>query len=121
MVQTKPNAKESGPFWTAVTTNPMPRMEKGAADSISIAAALVYILDISGGRTSCESALMRRIRKQIIEVRIMFKLTLSEAHGTASWIGLPPSRDVWGIVHSTSVIIEITAKKKRCVKSPKPE
>jgi len=101
----------SGPFRADVTTRPMPRTEKGAADSMSIAATLVYIFDISGERISRVSALMRRMRKQIIAVRMMFKLTLSEAHGTASWIGFPFNNDMLGRAHSTSVMIEVTAKK----------
>jgi len=61
----------------------MPRMEKGAADSTSIAARLVYILhDVSGPCTCRKSARIRRRRKQIIEVTMMFKLTLREIHGT---------------------------------------
>ena len=96
-----------------VTTRPIPRMEKGAADSISIAATLVYSLDISGESTSRVSALIRRIQKQIIEVRMMFKLTLSEAHGTTSWIGLPFNKDVLGRAHSTTVMIETTARNDR--------
>jgi hypothetical protein len=88
-------------------------MEKGAADSMSIAAMLIYTLDISGERSSCVSALMRRMRKQIIAVRMMFRLTLSEAHGTASWIGFPFNKDMSGRAHSTSVMIEVTAKKDR--------
>jgi hypothetical protein len=95
-------------------------MEKGAADSTSIAAMLVYTLDVSGESTSRMSALMRIRRKQIIVVRMMFKLTLSEAHGTASWIGLPFNKDMLGKAHSTSVMIETTAK-KQTEKSPKPE
>jgi hypothetical protein len=51
---------------------------------MSIATTLVYILDISAWTNSRVSALMRRIWKQIIEVRMMFKLTLSVAHGTSS-------------------------------------
>jgi hypothetical protein len=42
-----------------------------------------------------------------------FKLTLSEAHGTASWIGFPFNKDMLGRAHSTSVMIEVTAKKYR--------
>jgi len=82
MVQTYPNAGTSNVLKAAVTTRPMPRMENGAADSISIAAMLVYILDISGESTSRMSARIRRRRKQIIEVTTTFKLTLSVTHGT---------------------------------------
>jgi hypothetical protein len=61
----------------------MPRMVKGAADSMSIAATLVYILDNVAGQFTCrKSARIRRMRKQIIEVTMMFKLTLRETHGT---------------------------------------
>jgi len=61
----------------------MPRMVKGAADSTSIAARLVYILhDVSGPCTVRKSARIRSRRKQIIEVTMMFKLTLRETHGT---------------------------------------
>jgi hypothetical protein len=88
-------------------------MEKGAADSTSIAAMLVYILDISGESTSRVSALIRMRRKQIIAVSMMFKLTLSKAHGTASWIGLPFNKDMLGRAHSTSVMIETTTTKRK--------
>ena len=60
---------------------PIPRIEIGAADSISIAAILVYTLAISGASTSRKAARMRRRRKQIIEVTMMFNPTLSEIHG----------------------------------------
>jgi hypothetical protein len=61
----------------------MPRMEKGAADSTSIAARLMYILDNVPGQCTCrKSALIRKRRKQIIEVTMMFKLTLKKTHGT---------------------------------------
>ena len=73
----------SGPFWTRVTRKPIPRMEKGAADSTSIAARLMYILDnVSGPCTCRKSARIRRRRKQIIEVTIIFKPTLRETHCT---------------------------------------
>jgi p-aminobenzoyl-glutamate transporter AbgT len=88
MVQTWPNAKTSGLFWADVTTRPIPMMERGAADSMSIAAMLVYILDISGLSTSRTRARIRRRRKQIIEVTMIFKPTLSETHGTASFVVL---------------------------------
>jgi hypothetical protein len=61
----------------------MPMMEKGAADSTSITARLVYILDdVSGPWTCRKSARIRSRRKQIIEVTMMFKPTLRETHGT---------------------------------------
>ena len=74
----------SGPFCAAPTTKPMPRMERGAADSMSIVAMLVYMFDISGVSTSRIRARIRMRRKQIIEVTMMFRLTLNETHGTAS-------------------------------------
>jgi hypothetical protein len=81
MVQTNANANKSGPSWTEVTRRPMPMMEKGAADSMSIAAILVYIPDDVAGPSTCrKSARIRRRRKQIIEVTMMFKLTLREIH-----------------------------------------
>jgi len=55
-------------------------METGVADSMSIATMLIYIFDTSGERTSRVSALMHRIWKQIIAARMVFKLTLNEAH-----------------------------------------
>jgi hypothetical protein len=87
-------------------------MEKGAADSISMVAMLVYMLDISGESTSRIRVRIRMRRKQIIEVTITFKLTLSETHGTASLIGFPFSIDVPGMALSTTVMTEITAGKK---------
>jgi len=45
---------------------------------------LVYVLDISGESTSRICARMRRRQKQITEVRMTFKLTLSEAQGTVN-------------------------------------
>ena len=81
--QIYPNAYKSGPFWTKVTRRPMPRMEKGAADSTSIAARLVYILDDASGPCTCRrSVRIRRRRKQIMEVTMMFRLTVRETHGT---------------------------------------
>ena len=100
-------------FMADVTTTPMPRIEKGAADSMSIAAMLVYALDISGGSTSRVSARIRKRRKQIIEVTMTFKPTLSETHGTTRWIGFPASKDVPGMAYSTSVMVESTEKKER--------
>lgn len=66
-----------------MTTMMIPRVVKGAADSMSIATILVYILDVSGVRTSRASERIRRRRKQIIEVTMTFKLTLSETHTIA--------------------------------------
>jgi len=82
MVQTYPNAYESGPLWATVTRTPMPMMEKGAEDSTTIVAILVYILDISGPSSRRKSARIRRRRKQIIEVTTMFKPTVRETQGT---------------------------------------
>jgi hypothetical protein len=61
----------------------IPRMVKGAADSMRIAAILVYILAVSGLRTSRAKARILRRRKQIIEVTMTFKPTLREIHRTA--------------------------------------
>ena len=101
----------SGPFWTVVTMTPIPRIESGAADSTRIAATLVYVLDISGGSTSCIRARIRKRRKQIIAVTMMFKLTLSEIHGTTV-LSLPLRRYEGGRAIFTTVTIESTAKKK---------
>ena len=61
----------------------MPMIEKGAADSTSIAARLVYILDdVSGPWTCRKSARICNRRKHIIEVTMMFKPTVRETHGT---------------------------------------
>jgi hypothetical protein len=68
-------------------------MEIGAADSMSIATTLVYIVDISGERVSRASARIRRRRKHIIEVTMTFKATLSETHGTATWAILRFGKD----------------------------
>jgi hypothetical protein len=117
VTQTKPKAKIVGLFRAEVTTKPMPRMEKGAADSMSIAEMLVYMLDVAEESTSVKSARMRRRRKQIIEVRMMFRLTLSETHGTVSWTGFPFHKDVLGTAHSTSATIEKTKNKMRVAKA----
>jgi hypothetical protein len=61
----------------------IPRMVKGAADSMSTAAILVYTLDVSEQSTSRARARILRRRKQIIEVTMTFKLTLRETHMTA--------------------------------------
>jgi hypothetical protein len=65
-------------FCTAVTTTPIPKIKNGMADLMSIAARLVYTLDISGVSTSHVSAYIHRRQRQIMEVMIMFRLTLSE-------------------------------------------
>jgi hypothetical protein len=59
----------------------MPMRVKGAKDSMIIAAILVYVLDVSEPSTCRKSARIRKRRKQIIEVTMMFKLTLRETHG----------------------------------------
>src|SRR5487761_191797 len=100
----------SGPFWADVTMTPIPRMDSGAADSTRIAATLVYVLDISGGSTSRIRARIRKRRKQIIAVTMMFKLTLSEIHGTTD-LSLPPRRYEGGRAIFTTVTIASTAKK----------
>jgi hypothetical protein len=89
----------------------MPMMDKGAADSTSIAARLVYILDdVSGPWTCRKSARIRKRRKQIIEVTMMFKLTVREIHGTPfrSEIGI----ESLGRGKKTTTRIANTAKKK---------
>jgi len=67
-----------------MTMRTIPRMENTAADSTSIAAMLVYIFDIMifGESAPRMSERIRRRRKQIIEVMMIFKLTLNENHGT---------------------------------------
>jgi hypothetical protein len=85
-------------------------MEKGAEDSTSIAAMLVYILDVSGESTLRESLRICRIRKQIIEVTMMLKLTLSETHGTLLR-RLSCRRDKRGKAQSNTHIITSTATK----------
>ena len=91
----------------------IPRMEKGTADSMSIVATPVYMLDNSGVSTSRVSARIRRIRKQIIEVTIAFKPTLKEYHDILRRALLPFSNGVPGKVLSTTVTIASTAKKER--------
>ena len=71
------------------------------------------MLDASEESTSRASARMRMRRKQIIEVTMTFKLTLSETHSTASRIGIPLCKDAPGMALSTTATIENTAKKKR--------
>ena len=97
----------------AVMMRPIPRMERGAADSMSVAAMLVYILDVSGESIPRTRARIRKRRKQIIEVTMTFMLTLNETHGTARWIGFPLSKDVLGKALSTTVRIASTAKKTK--------
>jgi hypothetical protein len=99
-----------GLFWAAVTTRPIPRMERGAADSIIIVTILEYIQDISGESASRVSARIRRSRKQIIEVTMIFKLTLSETQGTARRVGFPFSKNASGKALSTTVMIANTEK-----------
>jgi hypothetical protein len=93
-------------------------MERGAADSMSIAATLKYILDVSGERISRMSARVRQRRKQIIKTTMTFKLTLSETYGMVKWIGLPCSKDVSDKALSTTAMIARTAEEK---KSPKAQ
>lgn len=64
-------------------------MENGIADSMSIVAILVYVVDISGESTSRMSARMRMMRKQIIVVTVTFKDTLNENHSTDTRPGMP--------------------------------
>ena len=64
-------------------------MENGIADSMSIVAMLVYVVDISGESTSRMSARMRMMRKQIIVVTVTFKDTLNENHSTDIRPGMP--------------------------------
>jgi len=52
------------------------------ADLMSIAARLVYTLDIPSVSTSHVSAYICRRQRQIMEVMMMFRLTLSE---TKAW------------------------------------
>lgn len=47
MPQIKENAASNGSFSASVIMRQIPRIEKGAADSISIVVMLVYMLDIS--------------------------------------------------------------------------
>jgi hypothetical protein len=72
----------SSPFYTTVTTTPIPKIKNGMADLMSIAARLVYTLDISSVSTSHVSAYICRRQRQIMEVMMMFRLTLSE---TKAW------------------------------------
>ena len=68
---------------------PIPRIENGTADSMSIVAILVYVVDISEESTSWMSARMRMMRKQIIAVTVTFKDTLSENHSIDMRPGVP--------------------------------
>jgi hypothetical protein len=89
----------------------MPMMVNGAADSMRIAAILVYTLVISGLSASFMSARIRRRRKQIMEVTMMFNPTLSETHGIIRWVD--PTKDELGKAVSTVVIIASTANQKK--------
>jgi hypothetical protein len=83
---------------------------------------LVYILDISGESAPSVSARARRRRKQIIEVTMIFKVTVSETHATARWTGLPPlSTDLSGKAVSTIVKIASTEKKGKEKKGPRTQ
>jgi hypothetical protein len=85
-------------------------MENGAADSTSIAARLVYILDdVSGPWTCRKSARICNRRKHIIEVTMMFKLTVRATHGTPfrSEIGIGRS----GRAQKITTMIANTAKR----------
>jgi hypothetical protein len=91
----------------------MPRMEKGTADSMSIVAMLVYMLDNSGESNSRVSVRICRIRKQIIEVTMTFRPTLKEHHKTVRRALLPFSNRVPGMVLSTTVTTASTEKKEQ--------
>jgi len=90
-------------------------MVNGAADSMRIAAILVYTLVISGLSASFMSARIRRRRKQIMEVTMMFNPTLSETHGIIRWVD--PAKDELGKAVSTVVIIASTANKQKTRKN----
>jgi hypothetical protein len=92
---------------------PIPTIELGAADSMSIATTLVYIVDISGESASRASARIWRRRRHIIEVTMIFKPTLSETHGTATRAILGFGKDDEGKALSTTVMIASTVKKSR--------
>lgn len=98
----------SGPPRASVTTRPIPSAVKGAADSMSIAATLVYVLDRSGGSTSRAIARMRRRRTQISVVTRTLRLTLSATHGTPKLAGFPFNRNELGSALSTIVMITRT-------------
>ena len=96
-----------------VMTRPIPIMVNGAADSMSTATMLVYILDISGESAPSVSARARRRRKHIIEVTMIFKVTVSETRATMRWTALLSlSTDLSGKAVSTIVKIASTEKKK---------
>src|ERR1700741_3284885 len=109
MLHTYENAKASGPLCATVTTTPIPRIENGAADSMRIAALLVYMWDICEQTTSRMRARIRRRRKQIIAVTTMSALTLSMAH-TIPGRAVLPNKDESGKALSTTVN---TAKTKK--------
>ena len=108
--QTYEKAIASGPFCASVTTRPIPSAVKGAADSMSIAATLVYVLDSSGASTSRVSERMRKRRTQMSVVTSTLRLTLSETHGTPKFAGFPFSRNELGRALSTIVMITRTAR-----------
>ena len=119
-LQISENAKVSGELFAVTTTRLIPMTVNGAADSMSTATTLVYILDISGESAPSVRARACRRRKHIIEVTITFKLTVSEIHATARRTGLPPfSTDLLGKAVSTIVKIASTEKieKKRKARS----
>ena len=113
-LQISENAKVSGEFLAVTMTRPIPMMVNGAADSMSTATTLVYILDISGESAPSVRARACRRRKHIIEVTITFKLTVSEIHVTARRTGLPLfSTDLLGKAVSTIVKIASTEKREK--------
>lgn len=112
-LQMSENAKVSGELFAVTTTRLIPMTVNGAADSMSTATTLVYILDISGESAPSVRARACRRRKHIIEVTITFKLTVSEIHATARRTGFPPfSTDLSGKAVSTMVMIASTEKRK---------
>jgi hypothetical protein len=84
-------------------------MEKGAADSMRIAAMLVYGVEISGESASRVSARIRRRRKHIMAVTTILTLTLSAIHHVARRI---PFCKVALEALSTTVKNASTAKNK---------
>lgn len=116
------NAKVGGTSWEMVMTRPIPRMENGTTDSMSIAATLVYMLDISGESTSRASdpdpkvhAQTRNWRRyQASQTRSMRSLTQTVAVEPDTQMGQPGDPDVIpdepnaleGVAHTQTADVE---------------
>jgi hypothetical protein len=84
-------------------------MEKGAADSMRIAAMLVYGVEIAGESACRVSARIRRRRKHIMAVTTTFTLTLSAIH---HWVRRRPFGKVAVALEAHSTVENASTAKK---------